>query len=208
MAVRPIPLMLLSGAACFGAAVAALGAREDAKAARPMAPQVVVPTADALASRIYYPTASPPRLMLPDGRAQTIRSVLRIEAPMKFGDYRWDEGGVPPGPLWVRVDIARQLISVFRGEHEVGSAVILYGAERKPTPLGAFPVLQKAEHYHSRTYDAPMPYMLRLTPDGVAIHASDVRQGWATHGCIGVPEPFARHLFEAMQLGEQVYIVG
>ena len=68
-------------------------------------------------------------------------------------------------------------------------------------------MLQKAEHYHSRTYDAPMPFMLRLTQDGVAIHASNVRKGWATHGCIGVPEAFARHLFAEMQLGDVVFIV-
>ncbi len=40
-----------------------------------------------------------------------------------------------------------------------------------------------------------MPYMLRLTNDGVAIHGSNVRQGYATHGCIGVPTDFAKLLF-------------
>ena len=48
------------------------------------------------------------------------------------------------------------------------------GADGKETPLGDFPILQKAADYHSRTYDAAMPFMLRLTADGVAIHASNV----------------------------------
>jgi lipoprotein-anchoring transpeptidase ErfK/SrfK len=127
---------------------------------------------------------------------------------MTFGDYVWDDNGVPPGPLWVRVDINAQLISVFRGEHEIGTAVILYGGNGKPTPIGAFHVLQKAKDYVSHTYDAPMPFMLRLTSDGVAIHASNVREGWATHGCIGVPLEFAKRLFTAAHLGDSVLITG
>ncbi|UTP38757.1 L,D-transpeptidase family protein [Phenylobacterium sp. LH3H17] len=126
---------------------------------------------------------------------------------MRYGDYVWEDSGVPAGPVWVRVDVSRQLVSVFRGGDEIGSAVILYGAESKPTPAGAFTVLQKARDYHSQTYDAPMPYMLRLTQDGVAIHGSNVREGWATHGCIGVPEAFARRLFAEMKLGDPVFIV-
>jgi lipoprotein-anchoring transpeptidase ErfK/SrfK len=51
-----------------------------------------------------------------------------------------------------------------------------------------------------------MPYMLRLTTDGVAIHASNVREGWATHGCIGVPMEFARRLFAEVKLGDPVEI--
>ena len=53
-----------------------------------------------------------------------------------------------------------------------------------------------------------MPYMLRLTSDGVAIHGSKVRQGWATHGCIGVPLDFARLLFGAASKGDAVVILG
>jgi hypothetical protein len=40
-----------------------------------------------------------------------------------------------------------------------------------------------------------MPYMMLLTRDGVAIHGSTVREGWATHVCIGVPLAFARLIF-------------
>jgi lipoprotein-anchoring transpeptidase ErfK/SrfK len=106
----------------------------------------------------------------------------------------------------VRVDLARQLISVFRGGHEIGTAVILYGGDGKATPRGDFEILQKAADYHSRTYDAAMPFMLRLTADGVAIHASEVSEGFATHGCVGVPEGFARRLFAVAKLGDRVSI--
>ena len=138
--------------------------------------------------------------------AYKVLSVLNVRQRMHYGQFIWNELGVGQGKLWVRVDLSRQLISVFRDGHEIGTAVILYGAQGKATPSGTFPVLEKAEDYHSRTYDAPMPFMLRLTADGVAIHASDVKWGKATHGCIGVPREFARRLYRQMGLGDQVTI--
>lgn len=171
-------------------------------------PAVATETPDYSGPRVWYSPDRYPDLALPGGRHETIRSALNIRQVMKFGDYVWDEQYIPKsGPVWIRVDIDRQLISVYRDGHEIGTAVILYGAESKPTPPGTFPILQKAEDYHSRTYDAPMPYMLRLTDDGVAIHGSDVRERAATHGCIGVPLEFARRLFGEMKLGDQVVIL-
>jgi hypothetical protein len=157
--------------------------------------------------RLSYPEDRLPRLSLPGGRSETIRSVLNIDSPMRYGDFVWNEDGVPTGPVWVRVDLKRQLLSVFRAGHEIGAAVILYGAGDKPSPTGAFPVLQKAADYRSRTYDADMPFMLRLTADGVAIHGAAVRRGAATHGCIGVPTAFARRLFGQVRLGDPVVIL-
>jgi hypothetical protein len=142
------------------------------------------------------------------GPASGVQSILDVAAPLHYGEFVWNDRGVAQGPVWVRVDLSRQLVSVFRGGHEIGTAVILYGGNGKPTPTGEFPVLQKSADYHSATYDAPMPYMLRLTRDGVAIHASNVRQGWATHGCVGVPREFARLLFGQVKLGDKVEIVG
>lgn len=162
----------------------------------------------AAGSRVWYARDEYPRVLLPDGEAKTIRSVINVSKKMRYGDYVWNEQFIPPGAMWIRVDLDRQLISVFRGGHEIGTAVILYGADSKPTPNGSFPILQKAADYHSMTYDAAMPFMLRLTRDGVAIHGSNVRRGAATHGCIGVPTDFARRLFGQMELGDPVVIVG
>ena len=158
-------------------------------------------------ARIWYPAGSYPRLPLPDGRREVVRSMLNITGPMHFGNFVWDEDRIPAGPVWVRIDLGRQLLSVFRSGHEIGSAVILYGTDRKPTPTGSFTVLEKNPHYYSRSYNAPMPYMLRLTNDGVAIHGSNVREGWASHGCIGVPLDFARLLFAVASKGDLVVIL-
>jgi lipoprotein-anchoring transpeptidase ErfK/SrfK len=137
-----------------------------------------------------------------------IKSILDVREPMQYGDYRWDDRGVPSGPAWVRIDLASQLLSVFRAGHEIGTAVILYGTDGLPTPTGKFPILAKYKDHRSITYDnAPMPYTLRLTRDGVSIHGSNVRWGFATHGCIGVPTAFAAKLFAAVRTGDEVLIV-
>jgi L,D-transpeptidase-like protein len=136
-----------------------------------------------------------------------VRRILDIPGPLRMGDYVWDEAGAPDGPVVITVDLEAQVLSVFRGGYEIGAAAILYGHEEKPTPLGAFPISEKDAVHHSNLYDSPMPYMLRLTDDGITIHGSDhVEPGFATHGCIGVPVEFAARLFAAAKVGDLVLI--
>lgn len=139
--------------------------------------------------------------------AGNLKSLLKVDRQLAYGEFLWDADGVPPGELLIRVDLRTQLMSVFQGGHEIGTAVILYGADSHMTPMGSFPIAEKNRDYHSRTYDAPMPYSLRLTEDGVAIHGSDVRRGSATHGCVGIPLEFASLLFEKAKQGDVVQIV-
>ena len=137
-----------------------------------------------------------------------IKSILDIRQPMEYGEFRWNDRGVPAGPIWIRIDLKSQLLSVFRAGHEIGTAVILYGTDGLPTPSGKFPILAKWKDHRSATYDnAPMPYTLRLTKDGVAIHGSNVRWGFATHGCIGIPTDFAAKVFGVVHVGDPVLIV-
>lgn len=144
----------------------------------------------------------------PDGASERVTSLLNVPRRMAYGDYTWADAGVPAGKVWVRVDLGAQLLSVFRSGQEIGTAVIIYGAPDKPTPTGWLTVQEKRRDHYSRTYDAPMPFMLRLTDDGVAIHASAVLSGRATHGCIGIPDAFARKLYDAMNKGDAVLVVG
>jgi lipoprotein-anchoring transpeptidase ErfK/SrfK len=138
-----------------------------------------------------------------------IKSLLNVPTRMTYGDFVWNDRGVPAGPAWVRVDLGSQILSVFRSGHEIGTAVVLYGADGVPTPTGKFPILAKLKDHRSATYDgAPMPFTLRLTGDGVSIHGSNVRWGFATHGCVGVPKDFAAKLFAVVSPGDEVLIVG
>ena len=143
----------------------------------------------------------------PEQIGYAIKSVLTIDGPLGHGNYYWDESNAPAtGPLLITVDLTAQTLSVFRDGHEIGVAVILYGTPEKPTPLGAYPITQKNADHVSNLYDAPMPFMLRLTNDGVAIHGSDVEWGYGTRGCIGVPTAFAKLLFGQVKLGDIVII--
>ncbi|WP_394663053.1 L,D-transpeptidase family protein [uncultured Sphingomonas sp.] len=156
-------------------------------------------------------TATPPPPVAAPSPSPTpapfvVRRILDLKKPLSHGDYVWDESGAPDGPVVITVDLAAQVVSIFRAGYEIGTAAIIYGADNMPTPLGVFPILQKDADHVSNLYDAPMPYMLRLTNDGVAIHASDVRYGNATHGCVGVPTDFARKLFAATRVGDRVIV--
>lgn len=135
-----------------------------------------------------------------------IKRILPIKGPIKYGEWHWDDKDVPAGPIVVTVDLDARVISVFRGGYEIGASAVLLGSEEKPTPLGVFPITQKKRHHVSNLYDAEMPYMQRLTDDGITLHATQVAWGYVSHGCVGMPEAFARKVFETTSLGDKVYI--
>ena len=152
----------------------------------------------------------PPPAVIPESDAFVVKSVLPITDPIKFGEFYWDEsqagGASASGALVVTVDLTARTLSVFRDGHEIGATAILKGYGDKPTPTGVFPITQKDADHVSNLYDAPMPWMMRLTNDGVSIHGSKVEKGYATNGCIGVPDEFARRLFERASVGDKVII--
>lgn len=157
--------------------------------------------------RVFLSNAQVKEALSSGTLGRPVRSILPVQGRMRFGDFAWDDRGVPAGPTWIRVDLKAQLISVFRGPHEIGTAVIVYGGDNKETPAGKLHILAKAKKHRSSLYEAEMPYTLRLTDDGVSIHGSTVRWGAATHGCVGVPLPFAERLFAATKVGDEVEIV-
>lgn len=143
----------------------------------------------------------------PKDEAFVIKRILPIEGPIKYGEWHWDDKGVADGPLVITVDLDARVLSVFRGGYEIGATAVLLGTDEKPTPLGVFPIKWKKKDHYSRTYDnAPMPYTMNLTDDGVAIHGTKVEKGFASHGCIGMPNAIAAKLFAIAPVGTKVYI--
>jgi len=136
----------------------------------------------------------------------TIKRILPIQGAIKYGEWHWDDKDVPAGPIVVTVDLDARVLSIFKGGYEIGASAVLLGTQDKPTPLGVFPIMMKKEKHTSSLYDAEMPYMQRLTNDGVALHASNVRWGYASHGCISMPLEFAKKVYEATSVGDKVYI--
>lgn len=137
-----------------------------------------------------------------------VKAVLDTDGPIPYGKWFWDESQAPrTGETVITVDLAAGVLSVFRDGFEIGTAAMIDGYEDKPTPLGIFPITQKDADHRSNLYGgAPMPYMLRLTNDGISIHGSEVAIDRATHGCIGVPTAFARKLFAVAKLGDKVIV--
>ncbi len=126
---------------------------------------------------------------------------------LRPGEFAWNDEGVPAGQVIVVVNIRARVLSVYRGGIEIGRSSLIYGADDKPTPTGTFPILQKNADHVSNLYDAPMPHMLRLTWDGVAIHGSaELRDDLATRGCVGLPREFAALLFDVVKLGDKVVV--
>ncbi len=193
---RPLALVVLTATA--------IGAGVLVGAPRPSPTTVVTQQVPARIAVAHKPAPSPSTR--PAAPPYVIRRVLDTGGPIRFGKWFWDDAGVPAGPVVITVDTAAEVLSIFRGGYEIGTTAVIYGADHKPTPLGVFPITQKDAAHVSSLYDAPMPYMLRLTDDGVSIHGSQISADYATHGCIGVPLAFAKKLFAAVKLGDKVVV--
>lgn len=151
--------------------------------------------------------AAPAAAPKPVDERFVIKRILPITGPIKYGEWHWDDKGVPDGPIVVTVDLDARVLSVFRGGYEIGATAVLLGTSEKPTPLGVFPIKWKKADHYSSTYDgAPMPFTQNLTEDGVAIHGTKVEKGYASHGCIGVPAGFDKKLFAVTKSGDRVFI--
>ncbi|RNJ63842.1 MAG: L,D-transpeptidase [Porphyrobacter sp. IPPAS B-1204] len=171
------------------------------------------PAVRMIANEVVQPLPAPAPTPAPVTAATSkdpfvIKSILPIEGSIRYGDWFWDESAAPKvGKLVITVDLEARVISAFRDGHEIGTAVALLGTQKHPTPLGTFPILTKEKDNVSEKYNnAPMPHTLRLTWDGIAIHGSVVLNGYASHGCIAVPDEFAALLFAAAKRGDKVII--
>ena len=123
------------------------------------------------------------------------------------GGFKWgDTGG--RGPLSVVVSLPDQRAYVYRGPTLVAVTTVSTGKQGKDTPIGSYPILQKEAVHKSSLYDdAPMPFMQRLTWDGVALHAGANPGFPASHGCVRMPTAFARKLFAVTRVGTSVSVI-
>lgn len=199
-----VPLLVLLGGS---AAWWTLSHRPAPSPAPATAPTATASSASKLPGRTYLTAEQINQAMQSGDLDRPVKSLIAIDQPLRHGEFKWRDEGVPAGETWVRVDLKSQVLSVFRAGHEIGTAVILYGAQSKQTPPGTYPILAKLRQHRSSIYDADMPFTLRLTGDGIAVHASNVRWGAATHGCIGVPPLFAEKLFDSVKVKDDVVVL-
>ena len=128
-------------------------------------------------------------------------------ATLKPGEFTWNPERSPEGPLAVLVSLPKQWAVVYRGGVEIAAATCSTGRPGHRTPAGVFVILEKDKTHHSSKYDnAPMPFMERLTWNGVALHAGNLPGYPASHGCVRLPLEFAKRLFGITTLGTPVII--
>jgi len=126
---------------------------------------------------------------------------------LKPGAFLWHPELASDGAVAMVVDLDRQVAFVYRGDTLIGITTISTGKDGKETPLGTYPILQKEVTHRSNLYGAaPMPYMQRLTWDGVALHAGSVPGYRSSHGCVHLPDAFAKALYEETDVGATVAI--
>lgn len=144
------------------------------------------------------PSASPPA-PTPVAPAPTVA--------LKPGEYLWMPELAPDGPVVIVISLPEQLAYVYRNGIRIGVSTVSTGKPGYETPTGVFTILQKQREHYSNLYDnAPMPFMQRLTWDGVALHAGRIPGYPASHGCVRLPYAFSEKLFGATARGMTVVI--
>lgn len=154
----------------------------------------------AAGSIVIDPASLPP--LVPD--APPAPPVPAIMAP---GDYDWNPERSLAGDVVIVVSLPQQLVHVYRGGVRIGESTISSGRPGHDTPTGVFTILQKQKMHRSTLYDdAPMPFMQRLTWDGIALHAGRLPGYPASHGCVRLPAAFAEALYDVTDHGGVVVV--
>lgn len=157
---------------------------------------------DGAAQSIIVDPASLPPLVPADGTPAP-----PIPAVMAPGDYEWTPERSLAGDVVLVVSLPQQMVHVYRGGVRIARSTISSGKPGHDTPTGVFTILQKKKMHHSTLYDdAPMPFMQRLTWDGVALHAGRLPGYPASHGCVRLPSQFAELLYGVTDHGGVVVV--
>ena len=142
----------------------------------------------------------------PAVQAQSVVSPPDVRT-LKPGEFLWYPQIAPEGPVVLVVSLDEQRAYVYRNGIAIGVSTISSGKAGKETPTGVFTILQKNKDHRSNLYnDAPMPYMQRLTWDGIALHGGHLPGYPASHGCVRLPQAFAEKLFGITRFGDSVVV--
>ncbi|WP_201246854.1 L,D-transpeptidase family protein [Halochromatium salexigens] len=150
--------------------------------------------------------------------------------------YEWDGRGRRISH--VVIDTNAQRARFYDGLEQVGWTTIASGVSSHPTPSGEFEVIEKVAKKRSNLYGriynasgglhksnahsrdpipeggkfvgARMPHFMRMTYDGIGMHAGAIPQPGqpASHGCIRLPDEVASSLFAHADIGTRVTVIG
>ena len=127
---------------------------------------------------------------------------------LRPGEFFWEPELSPNGPLVIVISLPDQTLSAYRNGIRVAYSSISSGTKGRSTPTGVFTILEKeVTHFSNKYHHAPMPFMQRLTWQGVALHGGDLPGYPASHGCIRLPREFAKRLYSLTTRGTTVVVV-
>jgi lipoprotein-anchoring transpeptidase ErfK/SrfK len=171
-------------------------------------------------------------------RQEVIRRPLFVQPADSSSSplYVWHGSG-QPGPVRVTIDLSEQKAYIFRNSENIGWSYVATGRNGYSTPTGSFVITEKVVDKRSNKYGsivdadgdvlrsnatagvhsaaggrflgAKMPYWMRLTNNGIGMHAGPIPHPGspASHGCIRLPYDMAQRIYEAAPSGTRVTIV-
>ena len=161
------------------------------------------PTVNAPSAPLEPPVVEPE----PAPQPKTAKKKGPVDA-LKPGQFVWEKRDSYEGPLKIVAVLDIQRMYVFQNDKLIGFSTISAGKKGKETPTGYFNILQKNIDHKSNLYsNAPMPFMQRLTWDGIAIHGGHIPGYPASHGCIRLPHEFAKALYGITQMEQEVVVL-
>lgn len=173
----------------------------------PAQPETVAPpTIDPAPTPVVEPV--PPVVPTPEPKPAPKPVKKGPPDSLKPGQFVWENREAYVNPLRMVIVLDIQRMYVFDGDSLVGFTTVSTGKKGKETPTGYFKILQKKIYHESNLYaNAPMPFMQRLTWDGIALHAGHNPGYPASHGCIRLPKVFAKSLFDVTAMDGEVVIL-
>ncbi len=165
----------------------------------PVKPPVTAP-ADKPAAKVVPPKVAAKKL--PPVKPKAATDALRP------GQFVWESRAKKDSETKIVIVLDIQRLYVFQDGALVAFSTVSSGKSGHETPPGIFPILEKDEDHKSTIYDdAPMPFMQRLTWDGVALHAGHNPGFPASHGCVRMPPAFAKLLYGVTKYGQKVVVM-
>jgi len=113
----------------------------------------------------------------------------------------------------VVVDLTHQIAIAYQDGEVKFYGRISSGKPGRETPTGNFYIIEKERTHVSNLWPAPnggakMPYMMRLTRDGIAMHLGPTPNYPASHGCIRLRNGFAQRMYAWADRSIPVRVIG
>ncbi len=108
--------------------------------------------------------------------------------------------------LRIEISLATQKASVIKNGVAILNTSVSTGRKGFDTPAGEYVVTDKNRSHRSTLYHVEMPYFMRLNCRDFGMHAGNVPNYPASHGCIRLPAEMAEKIFSEIPVGTVVTI--